>query len=269
MASLPRPDAMRSVPNPTQKEIVTASILTYIKLPLLGYPISLLCGYMEHSAHEGVKLIVCGAIVAILCFAGLMTLGSMTSKFAERVHGKVTGKQFTWMYVGSGTLMILGALNLVDMSLLKGSVMGLLRGMPNLLLLPVTMMQGGIAGVAVSIALLIGGLVWFQDTKKSQKERCDHCGGFAYKVDERIPGTYNPYKEKETTTVETQLVGVKVTRPAVIADYEEKTTVKKVTSYTEIRRVTCRYCGKHFGDYQHDGETEETKTSGRYYEEWH
>lgn len=248
----------RRVPPPTMKEIVIAALLAYVKLPLVFYPFAWALNY---TSEDSIGLILA---VLVACL-GVALLAENAESYVIRLRGQLTSRHFSLMYLAGVLLIVLAGLGLLYATG-SASFAGMLAVK---LLLPVTMLIGYPQSGLVYLGVIAAGVMWLISTRGAQKERCKCCGGYAYKDDSPIKGTYRSQQTGESTTVTTELEDVHVDQYGVDAEYRETTTTTKTYAYTEKRRVVCRHCGMHYGDYQHSGTFDDTKSDSTYFTERH
>lgn len=255
----------RAVPAPTGAEVLLAAFLMYVKLPVVLYPLALACGSLLEGDDDLLPKVICMLVIGFICCIGIAVVGSMSEGFAIRLRGKVTGAQFGWLRFGGIVLMGLSAVNLFSMIFGDGHSVGWIV----LLLRPVTLLTDNTPDLLISAGVFAAGFIWLSTTNDVSREKCACCGGYAYKNETRIEGSYHY-----------ELVGKKVETTTEVEDVEfdgygfdeyiRKTTeTTEKYAYSGKKHVVCRHCGKDFGILDDKGTFTEKKKNVDHYSEYH
>lgn len=260
-------DGLRPVPNPTMREQVIAGVLAYIKVPLVFYPLAMACNYLFEGTSGFISLVIGTIIVFAVCCIGLAVIFTLPHCFTVRLHGKVQYWQFRGMYIGGAAMAVLGLLSLIDVIFLKMTLADIL----GFFLLPVTHIEWGLPGGAVSLCLIIGGGVLLLGTAVSHGSRCRNCRGYDYEENTDIKGTYHSEQIGTTVTKTTERKEGAYHRLNEYYYVQDPDDVTETTDTTKTfatvvkRRKTCRYCGMDYGVHDHHGTYTETETKKDYY----
>ena len=252
------------VPEPTTSELVIAYILMYVKLPVAFYLFGSAVRTVCEKSHDILGFLLWGALALAAALLPLVACLWVPIGFTQRLRGRMTGLRFMVLRIVSLWMIVGGILSLVNQFFLDGVLNTPIR----IIMMPIAPMTQGVHAIVISIWMIICSLFSMSGISDIRKERCPHCGGYGYKEDKSVPGSYQvrqtggssvTTREVEWRDVETYSTGARVT------DLVKETTRTTATyAYQGKSHLKCRYCEWDFGVWDYDGTyTRETKTVGR------